>query len=282
MKVIRSPQRLQKILDGERLRKKKVGFVPTMGALHEGHLSLVRAAARENDVTVVSIFVNPAQFGPHEDYTKYPRAPGADKRFLQKEKVDYLFSPSVSRIYPRDHATHVTVGPELAEVLCGKFRPGHFQGVATVVAKLLNIVGPNRLYMGAKDYQQAAVIRRLIRDLHMNVKLRVMPTVRERDGLALSSRNRYLNAEERRRALALSHALFEFRRNILKKKGTLAFLRAQAVDDLRKTVDRVQYFEVVDPVTFAPLRKVRRKMAVLTACFVGKTRLIDNVIITLP
>lgn len=282
MKVIRNPRRLQDILDKERLRKKTVGFVPTMGALHEGHLSLVKAAARETDITVVSIFVNPTQFGPREDYTKYPRVLGADKRLLQKEKVDYLFCPAVSAIYPRDHATCVAVAAELAEVLCGKFRPGHFQGVATVVAKLLNIVGPSRLYMGAKDYQQATVIRRLIRDLNMNVRLRVMPTVREKDGLAMSSRNRYLNAGERGRALALSHALFEFRRSVLKKKQTLASLKAQALRKLEKVVDRVQYFEVVDPVTLAPLKKTQRKMAVLTACFVGKTRLIDNVIISLP
>ena len=282
MKMIRSPQGLQKILEKERLRKKTVGFVPTMGALHEGHLSLVRAANRENDITVVSIFVNPAQFGPNEDYTKYPRVLGADKRLLQKCKVDYLLCPSVPAIYPQDHATCVAVGAELAQVLCGKFRPGHFQGVATVVAKLLNIVGPNRLYLGAKDYQQAAVIRRLVNDLNMNVRVRVMPTVREKDGLAMSSRNRYLTAEERRRALVLSHALFKLRQDILKKKGTLASLKAQTVRKLKETVDRVQYFEIVDPVSLAPLKKAKRKMVVLTACFVGKTRLIDNVIISLP
>ena len=282
MKMIRSPQRLQKILGKERLRKKTVGFVPTMGALHEGHLSLMKAADRENDITVLSIFVNPSQFGPNEDFSKYPRVLGADKRLLRKVKVDYLFCPSVPAIYPKDHATCVAVGAELAEVLCGKFRPGHFQGVATVVAKLLNIVAPSRLYLGAKDYQQATVIRRLVNDLNMNVRVRVMPTVREKDGLAMSSRNRYLNPEERRRALALSHALFELRRCLLKKKGTLASLRTQTVRKLEKAVDRVQYFEIVDPATLAPLKKIQRKMAVLTACFVGKTRLIDNVIISFP
>ena len=279
MKVVRSPRQLQRILEEERLRKRTVGFVPTMGALHEGHLSLVKAADRENDITVVSIFVNPTQFGPGEDYAKYPRVLGADKRLLGKGKVDYLFCPSVRDIYPPGHATCVTVDGAMARVLCGKFRPGHFQGVATVVAKLLNIVGPCRLYLGAKDYQQAAIIRRFVEDLNMNARVRVMPTVREKDGLAMSSRNRYLGPAERRRALALSRALFELRRDILGKKGTLAFLKARAVRKLKDAVDRVQYFEIVDPVTLAPLKMVRREMVALTACFVGKTRLIDNVTI---
>jgi len=257
-----------------------VGFVPTMGALHEGHLSLVHASNRENDVTVVSIFVNPAQFGKNEDYAKYPRVLAEDTKKLRAVKADYLFCPSVAVMYPEGYATFVDVSPRLANVLCGRFRPGHFRGVATVVAKLLNIIGPCRLYLGAKDFQQATVISQLVRDLDLPTRVRVMPTVREKDRLAMSSRNRYLSPHERRRALAISRVLFAFKRDLLReKRGGFAGLKARAIRELQKNVDRVQYFEVVEPGTLVPLKKHQKNMAVLTACFVGKTRLIDNVII---
>jgi pantoate--beta-alanine ligase len=281
MKIIRSAKQLQKILQSERARGKSVGFVPTMGALHEGHLSLVRAANHENDITVASIFVNPAQFGVNEDYAKYPRVFGADKKKLRTVKVHYLFCPSVAVMYPEGYATFVEVGPKLANVLCGKFRPGHFRGVATVVAKLLNITGPCRLYLGAKDYQQATIISRMVRDLDLDIQTRVMPTVREKDGLAMSSRNRYLSPDERHRALAVSRVLFEFRRDLLQGKMGLASSKVRALRELKKNVDRVQYFEILDPATLQPLRHSKKKMVALTACFVGKTRLIDNVTISL-
>ena len=260
-----------------------MGFVPTMGALHEGHLSLVRAAHRENDITVVSIFVNPTQFGPKEDLSKYPRPVHKDIKFLREEKVDFVLMPSVGAMYPEGLAGPLRIQgaqwPRFAKGFCGKFRPGHFRGVATVVAKLLWIVGCCRLYLGAKDFQQVAVIRQLVRDLNMKTRVCVMPTVREKDGLALSSRNRYLSSEERRRALAISRALFSLRKDLLRKKLGVASCRARALCELRKNVDRVQYFEIVDPGTLVPVKKRRKQMAVLTACFVGKTRLIDNVII---
>lgn len=280
MKIIRDSKKLQAALEKEKTHGKTVGFVPTMGALHEGHLSLVRASNRENDATVVSIFVNPAQFGANEDYAKYPRVLTEDIKKLRAVKVDYLFYPSVAAMYPEGYATFVDVSPRLANVFCGKFRPGHFRGVATVVAKLLNITGPCRLYLGAKDFQQAAIINQLVRDLNMKTRVRVMPTVREKDGLAMSSRNRYLNLSERRRALAISRVLFKLKRDLLRKKQrALASLKAQALRELKKNVDRVQYFEIVEPGTLAPLKKYQKNMAALAACFVGKTRLIDNVII---
>lgn len=279
MKIIRDPCQLQKILQRERARGKTVGFVPTMGALHEGHLSLVRASDRANDVTVVSIFVNPTQFGPKEDFKKYPRTLGTDLKKLRKTKIDYLFLPSVAAMYPEGCITHVEVDPKLSGTLCGKFRPGHFRGVATVVVKLLNIVGPCRLYLGSKDYQQAAILNRVVEDLRIDCRVHVMPTVREADGLAMSSRNRYLSSSERRRALGISRVLTALKRDILKKRGAIAKLKVLALKGLKKNVDRVQYLEVVDPVTLHPLRKYQKKMIALAACFVGKTRLIDNVII---
>ncbi|OGX13964.1 MAG: pantoate--beta-alanine ligase [Omnitrophica bacterium RIFOXYB12_FULL_50_7] len=279
MKLIRDPKKLQQILQKERARGKSVGFIPTMGALHEGHLSLVRASSRENDVTVVSIFVNPTQFGLNEDFSKYPRVLRTDIKMLRTLKADYLFCPSVSAMYPEGYATFVDVSPRLANVLCGKFRPGHFRGVATVVVKLLNITGPCRLYLGAKDFQQVTVISQLVRDLNMKTQVRVMPTVREKDGLAMSSRNRFLSPGERDRALTISRVLFACKKNLLREKMGFVASRRRALSELKRSVERVQYFEIVDPRTLAPVKKYQEKMAVLTACFVGKTRLIDNVII---
>ncbi len=279
MKLIRDPKKLQNLLQEERARGKSIGFVPTMGALHEGHLSLVRSSNRENKITVVSIFVNPTQFGRNEDYSKYPRVLAKDIKKLRTVKVDYLFCPSVAAVYPAGYAVFVEVSPRLSNVLCGRFRPGHFRGVATVVAKLLNITGPCRLYLGAKDFQQTVVIRQLVRDLDMDVQVRVMPTVREKDGLAMSSRNRYLAPRDRKRALVISQVLFRLQRDLRNKKSSVALLKARALRDLKKNVDRVQYLEVVDPDTLVPVTKYQKNRVALAACFVGKTRLIDNVII---
>lgn len=285
MKIIHSPKQLNQILARQRMLGKTIGFVPTMGALHEGHLSLVRASDRENDITVVSIFINPTQFGPKEDFSKYPRVFTKDERLLAKTKVDYVFCPSVDAMYPEGFSKPVKIKgakwPRLAKGLCGKFRPGHFQGVVTVVAKLLNIVGPCRLFLGAKDYQQAAVITQMVKDLGLDVRVKIRPTIREKDGLAMSSRNRYLTAEERKRARMISKVLFELKRDLLKRKNALRILKTQAFQKLKQHVDKVQYLEIVDPVTLGRLRKPQRKMVALTACFVGKTRLIDNVIIQL-
>ncbi len=280
MKLIRDPKKIQQLLREKRAQGKSIGFVPTMGALHEGHLSLVDASNRENAVTVVSLFVNPAQFGPHEDYAKYPRVLGEDSKKLRAKKVDYLFCPSAQAMYPEGYATFVDIRPCLANVLCGKFRPGHFRGVATVVAKLLNLVGPCRAYFGAKDYQQTVVIRRMVRDLNLDAGVRVMPTVRDPDGLAMSSRNRYLNAGERVRARVISRVLSEMKRAILEERSSIARVKAWGIRALKKAVDRVQYLEVVDPETLEPVKKIQPRLVALAACLVGKTRLIDNVTIT--
>ena len=269
----------------ERLRRRgrRIGFVPTMGALHEGHLSLVRAAARENDVAVVSIFVNPTQFGPKEDFRKYPRTFARDRRMLEKAGVDYLFCPSAPALYQEGFSTFVDMKPAahqpgIFDLLCGKFRPGHFRGMATVVLKLFHLAKPHRAYFGAKDYQQALVVRRLIQDLNLDLALRLLPTVREKDGLAMSSRNRYLRPSDRIRARALSRALFEVSRQIRSGRRNLRELRLEAAAELRRYVDHIDYFEIADPETLIPLKKFQRRMAILTACRVGKTRLIDNVI----
>jgi pantoate--beta-alanine ligase len=286
MKIIGNPEKLRKVIQEARSRGKSIGFVPTMGALHAGHLSLIRASRRENDVTVASIFVNPTQFGPKEDLTKYPRPLRKDLNFLRAEKVDLVFTPSVQAMYPEGLRKPLTIKgakwPRLARGFCGRFRPGHFQGVVTVVAKLLGIVQPGKLYLGVKDYQQTMVLGRLVKDLGLKIKVRIMPTVREKDGLAMSSRNRYLSPVKRRRALAISKVLFGLRQDLVKKKRTIANLRTRAFRELEKNVDRLQYLEIVDAATLVPVKRYQKKMVALAACFVGKTRLIDNVIITFP
>jgi len=283
MKIIKNPEQLSLLLARERSRGKTIGFVPTMGALHEGHLSLVRAAKRENDLVVVSIFVNPTQFGPREDLKKYPRVFKQDSRLLKKGGADYLFYPSVKAMYPEglDRPLEIrgATWPRVARNLCGKFRPGHFQGVVTVVSKLLGITGDCRLYLGAKDYQQAAVLTRMVRDLGLKVRVRMMPTVREKDGLAMSSRNRYLLPGERARALAISKTLKGIKREIRAGKVPIGVLKAKYRKALERSVDRIQYLEIVDAETLRPAVSRRAHLVALAACFVGKTRLIDNVII---
>ncbi|HBF69599.1 MAG TPA: pantoate--beta-alanine ligase, partial [Thermotoga sp.] len=206
MKIIETIEEMKKFSEEMREKKKTIGFVPTMGYLHEGHLSLVRRARDENDVVVVSIFVNPTQFGPNEDYERYPRDFERDRKLLEKENVDCIFHPSVEEMYPPDFSTYVEE-TKLSKNLCGRSRPGHFRGVCTVVTKLFNIVKPHRAYFGQKDAQQFRVLRRMVRDLNMDVEMIECPIVREPDGLAMSSRNVYLSPEERQQALSLYQSL---------------------------------------------------------------------------
>jgi pantoate--beta-alanine ligase len=258
----------------------RLGLVPTMGALHEGHLSLVRAAKAQNDVVAVSIFVNPTQFGPNEDFAKYPRTFESDCKLLEKEDVDFLFAPSVEEMYPAGAVTYVTV-EGLSERLCGKSRPSHFRGVTTVVSKLFHIVEPDAAFFGQKDAAQAAIIRRMVRDLNFPVEIVVCPIVREPDGLAMSSRNAYLNPQQRQRsALVLHrslievHALFDHGERLSEKliaKGEQLFAQEPSV--------RLDYFEVVDPETLDPMEDVSRTALVAVAAFVGTTRLIDNIVL---
>ena len=264
---------------GARGMGRRIGFVPTMGALHEGHLSLVRAARQRADLTVVSIFVNPAQFGPGEDYRSYPRDRAADSALLIREGVDILFAPDAEEIYPPDFQTSVLV-ERLSEPLCGRFRPGHFRGVATVVLKLFNIVSPDGAFFGRKDAQQSIIIQRLVRDLNLPVEVVVCPIVREPDGLAMSSRNAYLSAEERAAAPVLHRSLERARELLLGGERRAGIL----IGEMRKLVEaepraRMDYIEAVDAATLSPLALLSGRVLLALAVWVGSARLIDNMLI---
>jgi pantoate--beta-alanine ligase len=259
-----------------RKAKGTVGLVPTMGALHAGHLSLVEAARRENDRVAVTLFVNPTQFGPDEDYTRYPRDIEGDKALLAHAGADLLFAPSADEMYPPGTETTVDVG-SIAAPLEGERRPGHFRGVATVVLKLLDIAAPDRAYFGEKDAQQLAVIRRLVADLNVPVEIRACPIVREPDGLALSSRNAYLSPEERRAAIVLFRAL-EAAENLWRsgERGGEALRRAMAATLATEPRVRVDYVSVADPETLREVETASGGVHLLLAAFAGRARLIDN------
>jgi pantoate--beta-alanine ligase len=251
--------------------------VPTMGALHEGHLSLVRAARASSDVVAASIFVNPTQFGPTEDLAKYPRSFERDRELLEREGVELLFAPSVEEMYPAGAVTWVTV-EELSGKLDGRSRPGHFRGVTTVVAKLFHIVEPDVAFFGQKDAAQVAVIRRMVRDLNLPVEIVVCPIVREPDGLAMSSRNAYLDAQQRTQALVLHRALVRVQKLADSGERNAAKLAAAGREEMaRESSVRQDYFEIVNPDTLDPLEDVSAGALVAVAAFVGQTRLIDNI-----
>jgi len=256
---------------------KKIGFVPTMGYLHEGHLSLARESKRRADVTVVSIFVNPTQFGPNEDYKKYPRDLAKDAAYLERGGVDCLFHPEAAEIYPPGYRTFVEV-EGLQDRLCGRSRPGHFRGVATVVLKLFEIVRPDLAFFGAKDAQQVLIIGRMAADLDLDVEVVTCPLVREADGLALSSRNAYLSPEERKAALALSTGLRWAEKAVAAGERDAARLVAGVRTVLEaEPLARVDYVEAVDPGTLEPVAEIRGEVLLALAVFIGATRLIDNV-----
>ena len=258
---------------------KRIGFVPTMGALHEGHISLIRSARKLNDAVVVSIFVNPLQFGPTEDFSKYPRTMESDSRKLDGEKVDYLFAPSAEEMYPKGAATTVYV-EGLSEKLDGKSRPGHFKGVTTVVAKLFEIVRPDRAYFGQKDAAQVAVLRKMVHDLNMDLEMVVCPIVREADGLALSSRNVYLSPEQRKQALVLHRALMRIQFIADQGDRDAASLREHGVQVVAEEPGvKLDYLEIVDPNTLDPVEDISRGALVAVAAWVGTTRLIDNLLL---
>jgi pantoate--beta-alanine ligase len=258
---------------------KTVGFVPTMGALHEGHLSLVRAARATSDCVVISIFVNPTQFGPNEDLAKYPRSLERDCEMLNREGVEFVFVPSVEEMYPAGAVTWVTV-EELSGKLDGGSRPGHFRGVTTVVAKLFHIVEPDMAFFGQKDAAQVAVIRRMVRDLKFSVEIVVCPIVRESDGLAMSSRNAYLSAEERKWALVLHRSLMRVEELVRGGERNAARLIAAGKDEFARERDvRLDYFEIVEPDTLDPIRDISEGALVAVAAYVGSTRLIDNLLL---
>ncbi|MBV8050515.1 MAG: pantoate--beta-alanine ligase [Acidobacteriaceae bacterium] len=262
-----------------RLGGLRVGLVPTMGALHEGHLSLVRAAKAQCEAVVVSIFVNPLQFGPHEDLAKYPRNFDRDCDLLRKEDVDFVFAPAVEELYPEKAITYVTV-EGMSEKLCGRSRPGHFRGVTTVAAKLFNIVQPHMAFFGQKDAAQVAVIRRMMRDLNFPVEIIACPIVREPDRLAMSSRNAYLNPQERKSSLVLYRALQAVEERFRKgERNADALARSGKQLVAQEPGVKLDYLEIVDPDSLEPIDQVNRIALAATAAYVGTTRLIDNVLL---
>lgn len=280
MELIRIPKIMQDSSKTHRMRGKTIGFVPTMGALHEGHLALVKISKQENDITVVSIYVNPTQFGPSEDLSRYPRNLEGDTKKLREKGVDTLFLPDDSHIYPQGFAARVEV-PGLSEKLCGAFRPGHFRAVATVVTKLLNIVSPDRAYFGQKDFQQALIIKSLARDLEMGIGVETCPTIREEDGLAMSSRNAYLSIEERKAATVIYRTILEASDAI--KSGTVnaKAIKKGMLDKLASEplVSEVQYCSVYDPETLEEIELVEKEALLAVAVKIGATRLIDNMLV---
>lgn len=272
-----SPLRVS--LRGLREEGKTIGFVPTMGALHDGHLTLMRKAKGECDVVVASIFVNPAQFGQNEDFSAYPRDLNRDLQMVSNAGVDTVFVPEVSEIYPAGFQTTVDVG-ELGSILEGAVRPGHFRGVATVVTKLFNIVQPERAYFGQKDYQQLLVIEQAVRDLNIPVKIIMVPTVREADGLAMSSRNAYLDPEQRQAAVILSRMLHHAEELIRAGKTETAQVRSELDAILaQEPTTTADYIAFVHPETLAPMESLTDAAALLLAVRIGKTRLIDNALL---
>jgi len=278
MRIVRTIPELRVALKAVRESGQSIGFVPTMGYLHEGHAALIRQSTARCDTTVVSVFVNPTQFGPGEDLAKYPRDLERDQNLCLRLGVGTLFMPEPSEIYPTGFSTSIAVGP-MGDALCGKFRPGHFRGVATVVTKLFNLVQPNLAFFGQKDLQQTSILRRVVKDLNLPVDILVVPTVREADGLALSSRNAYLSRAGRERALGISRGLLQAERLFRGGERDASRLVAVVLEELR-SLDEVQYCEVVDPLTLdAMVHGINRPAALCVAAVVEATRLIDNVLL---
>jgi pantoate--beta-alanine ligase len=279
MKLVRTAAEMRRLCRTARVGGARLGLVPTMGALHEGHLSLVRAARKSSDMVAASIFVNPTQFGPSEDFSKYPRNLENDSALFEQEGVDLVFAPSAEEMYSEGAVTWVIV-EGLSDRLCGKSRPGHFRGVTTVVSKLFHIVEPDVAYFGQKDAAQVAIIRCMVRDLNMPVAIEVCPIVREPDGLAMSSRNSYLTPDERRSALVLNRSLTEVRKIFEAGERDSAKLLATAKHEFAsESAVRLDYFEIVDPDTLEAEPHVTKPVLVAVAAIVGKTRLIDNILL---
>jgi len=279
MKVARTIESVRRLVKVTQSAGKKIGFVPTMGALHTGHLSLIEAARKDCDFVVVSIFVNPTQFGPSEDFKKYPRPIEADLKMCRKAGVDLVFVPAPKAMYPGENLTWVDV-EKLSEPLCGKFRPGHFRGVATVCAKLFNIVLPDIAYFGQKDAQQAIVIKRMVADLNMPLKIVVCPTVREKNGLAMSSRNQYLTAQQKKDAAYIYKSLQKCRQ-MIRQGNTDA---KKIIAEMRKVLKqipsgKIQYVSIVDAESLQNIDKVAGKVLAAVTVKIGPTRLIDNILI---
>lgn len=279
MDIIESVQEMSRLTRELRRAGQTIGFVPTMGFLHEGHLSLVREAKKENDRVVVSIFVNPTQFGPGEDYEQYPRDLEGDAEKLRVIGIDYIFNPEVADMYPEGYNSFVEVSG-ITEVLCGKSRPGHFRGVTTVVTKLFNIIQPDRAYFGQKDFQQLMVIKKMVRELNMPVEIKGLPIIREADGLARSSRNKYLDDKERAEATVLYRSLVMARELYQKGIKDTYRIKKEVIDLISsEPLARIDYVEIVDPDTLQEIKRVKEQALVALAVYIGKTRLIDNLLL---
>ena len=279
MRLVDNIREMRELCQAAKSRAGHLAFVPTMGALHRGHLSLVEAARRRSPEVAVSIFVNPTQFAPGEDFTAYPRQLEADLKALEQENVELVFAPPIEEMYSPTNLTWVLV-EGLSQRLCGKSRPGHFRGVASVVAKLFHIVEPDSAFFGQKDALQVAIIQRMVRDLNMAVAIEVCPIVREADGLALSSRNAYLNPQERRSALVLYRSLGRAQSLFAAGERTSARLIAAAEEEFSQEPGaRLDYFEIVDAETIEPVPSIEEPVLVAVAAFVGRTRLIDNAVL---
>ena len=283
MKIIKRVVDVRK--ETETLRKdgRTVGLVPTMGYFHDGHLSLMRKAKEECGKVVVSIFVNPTQFGPGEDLKKYPRNFRRDCKLAEREGADYIFSPSAEEMYKPGYGTFVEV-ETLSKIMCGRTRPGHFRGVCTVVLKLFNIVNPHRAYFGEKDYQQLVIIKKMVEDLNLNLEIKSCPIIREKDGLALSSRNKYLSGEERKNAVILYKCLETAQEMISSGERNLEKVKSCVLERLSKNrfVKKVDYFDFRNTATLEEVKKIKKapdEILAATAAWVGNTRLIDNKII---
>ena len=276
MKIARTIQQARDFCRGHRAR---LGLVPTMGALHEGHLSLVRAARANSDVVVVSIFVNPTQFGPNEDFAKYPRNFERDCELVEREGVELIFAPSTDEMYPAENATWVEV-KGLSERLCGKSRPGHFRGVTTVVSKLFHIIEPDVAFFGQKDAAQVAIIRSMVRDQNLPVAIEVCPIVREADGLAMSSRNAYLNPQERKSGLVLYRSLMRAKTLFdAGERHSDKLISAAKQEFAGEPSVRLDYFEIVNPDILESQPVIADRVLIAVAAFVGTTRLIDNILL---
>ncbi|MGQ9706445.1 MAG: pantoate--beta-alanine ligase [bacterium] len=280
MEIIRSVEEMQKRSESIRLLNKKIGFVPTMGALHEGHISLFCKAREICDVFVVSIFVNPTQFSQGEDYDRYPRDFKGDEMKCENSGVDIIFYPDKDEIYPDDFSTFVEVR-KLSDIMCGRSRPGHFSGVATIVIKLFNIVKPHFAVFGEKDYQQLIIIKRMVHDLNLNVEIISAPTVRESDGLAMSSRNVYLNEGERRQAKSIYRSLISAENLIREGERNPEVIKEKIRWIIEKnSLCRIDYIEIRDAENLSKIDIIKRRTLIAIACFVGdKTRLIDNIVV---
>ena len=278
MRLVRTIAAAKRMIKQEKKRGKLIGLVPTMGYLHEGHLSLVRIARRKSEFLVVSIFVNPTQFSPDEDLKKYPQDLKRDMKLLAKEGTDLVFYPSVTQIYPSDYKTYIEV-IDLSRLLCGVSRPHHFRGVTTIVLKLFHIIKPDIAVFGQKDYQQAVIIKRMVEDLDLDIKIIAGKIIREKDGLAMSSRNTYLSIKQRENAVVLHQSLqwikHSFRKGFTDPKKAIKKIQNM----IEEKGGKIDYVEIVDKDTLRPVKKLSKRTLIALAVFFGKTRLIDNTVI---